>query len=73
MFVNQMESGRATYSTIAFMSCEDCERSTANAVDDNQVNHHRKYLFANTSAKTEDEIYPVTVSEITAAQQKHRL
>ena len=34
---------------------------------------NRKYLFVNTSAKDKDEIYPVTVSEIAAAQQKHRL
>ena len=30
-------------------------------------------LFVNTSTKDEDEIYPVTVSEIAAAMQKHRL
>ena len=37
------------------------------------MRHHLKYLFANTSTKDEDEIYPVTVSEIAAGQQKHRL
>ena len=69
----KLESTRANYSTITFMSREDCKRNTENAVDDTRVKHHFKYMFVNTSTKDEDEIYPVTVSEIAAAQQKHRL
>ena len=72
-FENHLESTRANYSTIAFMPREDRERSAQNEVYDKQVRHHLKYLFANISAKDENEIYPVTVSEFAAAQQKHRL
>ena len=32
-----------------------------------------KYLFANIPTKSEDDIYPVTVSEIAEAQMKHRV
>ena len=70
---NQLESACANYSTIAFMPREDCDRNTQNEAYDNQVKHHLKYLFAYASTKDKDEIYPVTVSEITAAQQNHRL
>ena len=70
MFANQLESARANYSTIAFIPREDRERNAQNETYDKQVKHHLKYLFANTSSKDEDEIYPVTVSEIAAAQQK---
>ena len=31
----------------------------------------RRYLFANTSAEKEDEVYPVTVKEVTEAQRAH--
>ena len=64
VFGNQLESARATYYTIAFMPHEDCERNKCFAVNDTQVKHHLQYLCANTSAKDEDEIYPVTASEI---------
>ena len=67
MFANQLESARATYSTIVFMQREDHEISAHTTVDTNQVKHHLKYLFSNTSAKDDDEIYPVTVSDIAAA------
>ena len=72
-FINQLESTRANYSTIIFMPREDQKRSTHGVVGDTQVKHRWKYLFANTRAKDEDEIYPVTVSDIAAAQHKHRL
>ena len=72
-FANQLESTRANYSTIVFMPHEDRERSAQNKAYDNQVKQHLKYLFVNASAKDKDEIYPVMVSEIAAAQQKHRL
>ena len=72
-FENRSESARANCSTIALIPREDCKRSAANAVDDNRVKHRLKYLFANTRAKDKDEIYPVTVSEIAATQQKHRI
>ena len=55
------------------MPREDRERSAQNEAYDQQVRHHLKHLFANISTKDKDEIYPVTVSEIAAAQQKHRL
>ena len=55
------------------MPREDLKRNTQNVVNDTQVMHHLKYLFANTSANDEDEIYPITVSEIAVAQKKHRL
>jgi len=32
----------------------------------------RRYLFANTSAEKEDEIYPVTVKEVAEAQRAHK-
>ena len=32
----------------------------------------RRYLFANTSAEQEDEIYPVTIKEVAEAQWAHR-
>jgi hypothetical protein len=72
-FVNQLESARANYSTIAFMSHEDRETSAYSVDNDTQAKKHFKYLFANHSTKDEDEIYPVTVSEIAGAQQIHRL
>ena len=72
-FANRLESARTTYFTITFMPPKDRERSAENAVNNNQVKHHLKYLFVNTSNKDADEIYPVTVSEIAAAQQRHRL
>ena len=72
-FAHQLESARANYSTITFIPREDFERNAQNKPYGNQVKHHLRYLFANTSAKYEDGIYPVTVSEIAAAQQKHRL
>ena len=62
-FANQLESACANDSTSAFMPREDRKRIAANAVNDNHVKHHLKYLFPNTSAKHEDEIYPVTVSD----------
>ena len=55
------------------MPREDRERNAQNETYDKQVKPHLKYLFVNTSSKDEDEIYPVTVSEISAAQQKYRL
>ena len=73
VFANQIESARANYSTIANTSQEDCERIAQMLVHDAQVNEHLKYLFANISTKDEDEIYPVTVSEIAATQQRHEL
>ena len=55
------------------MPREDRERSAKNQAHDKQVKHHLKYLIVNASARDEDEIYPITVSEIPAAQQKHRV
>ena len=52
------------------MPREDREINAQNKTYDNQVKHRLKYLFANTSAKDEGEIYPVTVSEVAAAQKK---
>ena len=73
VFANQMESARANYSTIANTSQEDRERNAQMLVDDTQVKEHLKYLFANISTKDEDEIYPVTMSEIATTQQRHKL
>ena len=73
MFANQMEFARENYSAIANTSHKDCERNAQMLVDDAQVKEHLKYLFANTSTKDKDEIYPVTVSEIAATQQRHKL
>ena len=53
------------------MPREDRERSAQIEAYDQQVRHHLKYLFANTSTKDEDEIYPVTVSEIAVAWKKN--
>ena len=72
-FANQFESTRANYSMITFMPRKDFERNGQNAVDDTQTKHHHKSMCVSTSATDEDEIYPVMVSEITAAQQKHRI
>ena len=52
-FTNQLEFARANYSIITFMPCEDHERNAQSETYDNQVKHHLKYLFVNTSAKDE--------------------
>ena len=32
----------------------------------------RRYLFANTTAEKEDEVYPLTIKEIAGAQRAHK-
>ena len=63
-FANQLGSALANYSGISFMTREDGKGNAQNKAYDNQVRHHLKYLFANASTKDGDEIYPVTVTEI---------
>ena len=58
-FANHLECACANNFTIAFEQ---------NKAYGNQVKHHLKYMFINTSAKGKDDIYPITVSEIAAAQ-----
>ena len=67
-FMNQLKSVPDKYCTIALKPNADHERNTQNTVNDTQVKHHLKWLFAKTSPNDEDEIYPVTVSDISAAK-----
>ena len=57
---------------ISDISHDDCDRSAITTVNNNQVKKYLKYLFADISKKDGDEIYPVTVSEITDSQHRHR-
>ena len=49
------------------------DRPRAEVECDIEVQTMYKYLFANINAKSEDGIYPVTVSEIAEAQMEHRI
>jgi hypothetical protein len=55
------------------MSHYNRKSSTITPASGNQVKRHLKYLFANTSKKVEDELYPVTVSNIGDAKWRHRV
>ena len=52
-FANHLESARTNYSIISDMSHDNCEKSAIiTAVDNNSVEKHLNYLFANISKKT---------------------